>query len=87
MGICMKTTLEIPDPLYREIKAHAAARGQTVKVFVNEAVEEKLGREKPKAGAQRGWRSVFGRASTKSVQQAQEAIDSEFSRIDPEDWQ
>ncbi len=87
MGICMKTTLEIPDPLYREIKAHAAACGQTVKVFVNEAVEEKLERGKPKAGAQRGWRSVFGRASVKSVQLAQETIDAEFSRIDPEDWQ
>jgi len=29
----MKTTVEVPDTLNRQIKAHAALQGQTVKAF------------------------------------------------------
>ncbi|MFT4590289.1 MAG: hypothetical protein ACI8QF_004416 [Limisphaerales bacterium] len=46
----MKTTLEIPGAIYRRVKAHVAAQGQSVKGFVNEAVQEKLGRERAEAG-------------------------------------
>lgn len=41
----MKTTIELPDDLFREAKAHAALRGESLKNFVREALEEKLGRE------------------------------------------
>ena len=82
----MKTTLEIPGTIYRRVKAHVAAQGQSVKGFVNEAVQEKLGRERAEAGDSKGWRSVFGKASANSVAKVQERIDAEFSRVDPEDW-
>ena len=38
----MKTTLEIPDPIFRRAKSVAAQRGVALRVFVTEAVEEKL---------------------------------------------
>ena len=38
----MKTTLEIPDSLFREAKSKAAERGQTLKQLVTEALQEKL---------------------------------------------
>jgi hypothetical protein len=38
----MKTTLEIPDPVLRRAKAVAAQRGIPLRVFVTEAIEEKL---------------------------------------------
>src|SRR2546430_17236796 len=38
----MKTTVEIPDPLFRKAKARAAERGQTLKEFMSEALQEKL---------------------------------------------
>jgi hypothetical protein len=38
----MKTTLEIPDPIFRRAKSAAAQRGVALRVFVTEAVEEKL---------------------------------------------
>jgi len=34
----MKTTLEMPDELYREVKARAALRGQTVTALITEAL-------------------------------------------------
>ena len=38
----MKTTLEIPDPVFRRAKSAAAQRGIPLRAFVTEAVEEKL---------------------------------------------
>ena len=36
----MKTTLELPDQLFRTAKATAAERGRTLKEFMTEAVRE-----------------------------------------------
>ncbi len=38
----MKTTLEFPDPLFRQAKAEAAQRGESLRAFVTEALREKL---------------------------------------------
>lgn len=38
----MKTTIEIPDPLYREAKIRAVERGQTLKCLVLTALEREL---------------------------------------------
>src|SRR5258708_31117237 len=38
----MKTTLELPDQLFRKAKATAAERGQSLKEFVTEALRDKL---------------------------------------------
>ena len=38
----MKTTLELPDQLFRTAKATAAERGRTLKEFMTEAVRDKL---------------------------------------------
>jgi hypothetical protein len=46
----MKTTLEIPDVLFRKAKSRGAERGQTLKEFVNDALQEKLA---PKRGTAR----------------------------------
>ena len=36
----MKTTLDIPDVLFRKAKSKAAERGQTLREFVSDALEE-----------------------------------------------
>ena len=82
----VKTTLEIPDSVYRRIKARAAANGHSVKVFVNEAVIEKLGLAEGSSGSGQSWRALFGRASTKTVQGIQRRIDEEFSKVNLEEW-
>jgi len=46
----MKTTVEVPDTLYRQIKARAALKGQTIKAFFLEAIREKLLTDRGKKG-------------------------------------
>jgi hypothetical protein len=85
----MKTTVEIPDKLYREIKARAALRGQTIKAFFLDALRAKLDgtvAANGKTKAPKGWRAVFGAADKEDMAELQRIVDEEFSRIDPEDW-
>lgn len=42
MLICMRTTLNIRDDLYRDVKVRAAERGDTVTSLVEEALEKLL---------------------------------------------
>jgi hypothetical protein len=55
----MKTTLEIPDPIFRRAKSVAAARGIPLREYVTEAVKDKLATE-PKAG-ERPWLNHMGK--------------------------
>ncbi len=82
----MKTTLEIADPVYRQVKARAALKGQTVRAFVVEAIKDKLDAEQSSRQAVPGWRAVFGKAPAEAIEELQQIIDDEFSRIDPELW-
>jgi hypothetical protein len=81
----MKTTLEIPDPVFRKAKAKAAERGIPLRQFVTEAVEEKLSR--PPAGAGKPWMKMVGGLShlRKETARIQRLIDGEFEKIEPED--
>jgi hypothetical protein len=92
-GLAMKTTVEVPDQLYRQIKARAALKGQTIKSFFLDAIRDKLlsdnGKKrqtKKKEEVEIGWRTAYGAADPNDVAEVQRMIDEEFSRIDPEDW-
>jgi hypothetical protein len=81
----MKTTLEIPDPVFRRAKATAAKQGISLRQFVTQAVEEKL---RGKAGrADRPWMALAGRLRHLRAETAriQRLIDDEFERLEPED--
>jgi hypothetical protein len=82
----MKTTLELPDRLYRQIKARAALRGQTIKAFFLDAVRDKLAAERNAKSRQAGWRAVYGKARPADVGDVQRILDEEFEQIDPEGW-
>jgi hypothetical protein len=83
----MKTTLDLPDRLYRQIKARAALRGQTVKSFFLDAIRDKLTAENAAKSKAAGWQAVFGKANSKDVTEVQRLIDEEFSRVNAEDWE
>jgi hypothetical protein len=38
----MRTTVELPDPVFRKMKAAAALQGSSIKQFVQRAVEREL---------------------------------------------
>jgi len=82
----MKTTLEIPDPIFRRAKSVAAQRGMALRAFVTEAVEEKLAsnsREK------KPWVRLAGglKHLRKETARINEIVKSEFEKIEPEDWE
>ena len=82
----MKTTLEIPDTLFRQAKSAAAKKGIPLREFVSEALAEKLrtseSRHKP-------WLKAFGRLRGLRTETARinQIIEEEFGKIEPEDWQ
>ena len=81
----MKTTLEIPDLLFRRAKSVAAERGIPLRAFVTEAVEEKLATD-TKAAA-KPWMQAFGklRHLRKETAKINRAIEEEFEQIEVED--
>lgn len=46
----MRTTVDLPDPLFRELKAVAARRGSSLKTLIRAAVEEEVRKAQRKAG-------------------------------------
>ena len=84
----MKTTLEIPDPLFRRAKSTAAERGQTLKELVTEALQEKLAARTNQAGpAEPEWMRGFGklRRLRKETKRIQARVDGAFEVVEPED--
>lgn len=84
----MKTTIEIPDPLFRKAKSKAAERGQTLKELVAEALREKLATNA--STVQLGepeWMQGFGklRRLHKETARIQARIDETVEVIEPED--
>ena len=84
----MKTTIEIPDPLFRKAKSKAAERGQTLKEFVGEALQEKLATKASKVRlGDPEWMKGFAklRRLRKETARVQARIDAAFEAIEPED--
>jgi hypothetical protein len=81
----MKTTLEMPDPVFRRAKAKAAEQGIPLRQFVTEAVEEKLktGRD----AQSRPWMRAAGalRHLRHETARINKLIEEEFEKIEPED--
>jgi len=80
----VKTTLEIPDAVFRRAKAYAAARGIPLRQLVTEAVELRLRERTP--GTEPAWKALAGglaslRAETARVNRR---IEDAFEQIDDE---
>jgi len=82
----MKTTLEIPDPLFRRAKSIAAARGIPLREFVTEAVKDKLVAEV--RNGEKPWRKLMGKLKRlhKETLRINRLIEEDSEKIDPEMW-
>ena len=83
----MKTTLEIPDTIFRRAKSAAAERGIPLRQFVTEAVRDKL--KNPSGQADKPWMKSFGklRHLRKETARINQFIEDEFEQIEAEDRQ
>jgi hypothetical protein len=84
----MKTTLEIPDALFRKVKATAAERGQTLKEFVGAALQEKLAPRGDRGGAgEPEWMRGFGklRRLRRETERIEDRVREAFEVLEPED--
>lgn len=80
----MKTTLEIPDPVFRRAKSLAAERGIPFRQLVTEAVQDKI---KARSNSDKPWMKSFGklRHLRKETERINQIIEEEFEQIEPED--
>ncbi|HVI10688.1 MAG TPA: hypothetical protein VND65_20530 [Candidatus Binatia bacterium] len=80
----MKTTLEIPDFLFRRAKSVAAERGIPLRQFVTEAVQDKL----KVTSHERPWMKHLGKLKHlhKERKQVEKRVEKAFGRIDREVW-
>ena len=82
----MKTTLEIPDLIFRRAKTTAAKRGIPLREFVTEAVKDKLA-SNAKA-SQKPWVKHMGRLKhlRKETARINRLIEEDSEKIDAEMW-
>jgi hypothetical protein len=80
----VKTTLEIPDFIFRRAKSVAAERGIPLRQLVTEAVQEKL-KTLPQ---ERPWMKHLGKLKhlSKEKKQIEKRVEQAFERIDREVW-
>ena len=83
----MKTTVELPDALFRRAKSAAAEQGQSLKDFFAQAVQNQLQRNQARSAA-KPWEKAFGglRDLHRDNLRISKIIEEEFETIDEEQW-
>jgi hypothetical protein len=82
----MKTTLEIPDTVFRRAKSLAAARGIPLREFVTEAVKDRLASEAK--ASEKPWLKHMGKLKhlRKETARINRFIEEDSEKIDTEMW-
>ena len=80
----MKTTLEIPDSIFRRAKSLAAERGIPLRALVSDALAEKLRADN---GSGKPWIAAFGklRHLRRETAKINRIIEEEFEQTEAED--
>lgn len=81
----MKTTIEIPDVLFKRAKSAAAIQGIPLKELVSEALADKL---RSTDAGEKPWRRSLGklRPLRKDIARINKIIAQEFGKIEPGEW-
>lgn len=84
----MKTTLDIPDVLFREAKMVAAREGTTLRLVVTRALQAELARSAQGGASGPPWLSTFGglRHLRGEREEIDCAIEEAFEHIDEDVW-
>ena len=83
----MKTTLDLPDELFRSVKVRAAQEGISFKEYVAAVLRQKLGQAPERVG-EKLRKKHFGSLAhlRKETRRIERIIEQEFETIDPDGW-
>lgn len=83
----LKTTWEIPEPLFRKAKAIAARQGRTLKQLFQEALSEKIARVNGAGSQRKPWMLLAGGLQHlhHENRRIERLIEEEFEQVEPED--
>lgn len=85
----MRSSIELPDPLFREVKATAARQGMRLKNYITEALQDKLtNRPNP---AEKPWMKFAGIAANDpevvaELMRLERIVEENFEQIEEEEW-
>lgn len=81
----MKTTVEIPDALFKQAKSVAAEQGIPFRELVSASLAEKL---RGRTSKNKPWLKTFGklRSLRKESANISRIIEREFGQVEPKDW-
>ncbi|MDP9193017.1 MAG: hypothetical protein M3P06_15055 [Acidobacteriota bacterium] len=82
----MKANIEISDELLKRAKATAAIRGKSLQELIREALETSLSAVPQQQSERSGWRSVFGLAKPKSVENVDRILSADLKVVDLSEW-
>lgn len=84
----MKTTLDIPDPLFREAKMVAARDGTTLRAVVTEALQAELERRGSAGATPSSLPRTFGgmRHLRRESEDINRAIEGTFEQVEEDAW-
>jgi len=82
----VKTTLEIPDAIFRRAKSRAAERGIALREYVTEAVKDKLASDAK--SSEKPWVRHMGKLKhlRKETARISRLIEEDSEKIDSEMW-
>ena len=85
----VRTTIELPDPLFREVKATAAGQGMHLKDYITEALQDKLAK-RPNLMV-KPWMKFAGIAANHpemvaELKRIEQIVDENFGQIEEDDW-
>jgi len=80
----MKTTIDIPNALYTQVKGIAAVRGISVRRFVIEVLQRAV-----YSGTGAPWMDAWGlmAGEPETIYEVDRTIKDDLSAVDPGDWQ
>ena len=83
----MKTTVEIPDELFKRAKVLAAQEGLSMKQLITESLQQRVAKRSTQTTLEPAWKQAFGamRAYRKENRRIEKIIEQEFEQIEPED--
>ena len=85
----MRTTIDLPDSLFRAVKSTAARDGVHLKDYIAEALRDRLAGSK--SGSEKPWMKFAGIAARNpkaaaEVRKIARVVAENFEQIDEEDW-